>query len=147
MAETQIAESDDEIASCFPLLVELRPQLQCETFVDRVRRQGRDAGYRLMYVADGGEVRAVAGFRVSECLAWGRFLYVDDLITLSRYRGRGYGGLLIDRLMAYARAHACDELHLDSGIQRHDAHRFYVRKGFEKNSYHFARRLQREASG
>lgn len=31
-----------------------------------------------------------------------------------------------------------DQMHLDSGLQRLDAHRFYEREGVKKTGYHFA---------
>ena len=39
----------------------------------------------------------MAGFRVNEFLAWGKHLYVDDLVTAEGSRGRG----LADRLFAW----------------------------------------------
>ena len=37
-------------------------------------------------------------------------------------------GRLVDWLVEYARAEGCDELHLNSRVQRFDAHRFYLNK-------------------
>ena len=99
---------------------------QREEFVSRIRRQQQGSGYELAYLA-AGTVKAVAGFRISENLAWGKFLYVDDLVAGSSDRSQGYGGILFDWLVDYARAAGCDEFHLDSGVQRFDAHRFYLR--------------------
>jgi GNAT superfamily N-acetyltransferase len=120
---------------------ELRPHLKPEEFVDRVRRQ-EEAGYRLLYLEDEGDVKAVAGFRVSENLAWGKFLYVDDLVTRSTEYGKGYGGALLEWLLQHARSQGCEQLHLDSGVQRYEAHRFYHGKGMAITSHHFAVKLQ-----
>ena len=54
-----------------------------------------NSGYRLAFVQDTDGVVAVAGFRVGENLAWGRFLYVDDLVTLPSHRSKGYGAKLL----------------------------------------------------
>ena len=40
-----------------------------------------------------------------------------------------------------ARAAGCSVLDLDSGVQRRDAHRFYMREGLTISSFHFARVL------
>ena len=135
-----LAKSDQEIQSCFDVMCELRPHLKRDEFVARVRRQHEDSGYELAYVTD-GSVKAVAGFRVSECLAWGKFLYVDDLVAGSSARSRGYGGVLFDWLVAYAREAGCDQFHLDSGVQRFDAHRFYLRKRMAIEGHHFGLKL------
>ena len=135
-----IATTDAEIGSCWAVMSKLRPHVPWEGFVERVRRQGA-MGYRLLYLEEGGAVRAVAGFRVCECLAWGRFLYVDDLVTASTHRSRGLGGRLLERLEEISREEGCAELHLDSGVQRTDAHRFYRAAGMEPGFLHFVRRV------
>ena len=90
---------------------------------------------------------AVAGFRILENLAWGRFLYVDDLVTRSDARSHGHGARLLRWLRRLARSEGCIELHLDSGVQRVDAHRFYEREGLRRSSYHFSMALDREEPG
>ena len=136
-----LARNDQEIQSCFEVMAELRPHLKREEFVSRVRRQQEGSGYELAYLA-AGTVKAVAGFRISECLAWGKFLYVDDLVAGSSDRSQGYGGIMFDWLVDYARAARCDEFHLDSGVQRFDAHRFYLRKRMAIEAHHFGLKLR-----
>jgi GNAT superfamily N-acetyltransferase len=103
-------------------------------------RQQED-GYRLAYVEDEGSVVAVAGFRISLNLAWGRFLYVDDLVTQADGRSKGYGRSLLKWLADHARESGCGELHLDSGVQRYGAHRFYLAHRMDITSHHFALKL------
>ena len=94
-------------------------------------------GYRLAFVQAPTGVVAVAGFRFGENLAWGRFLYVDDLATLAGHRSSGYGGQLLSWLKELAAKEGCLHLHLDTGIQRKDAHRFYEREGMTMAGFHF----------
>lgn len=137
-----LAESEAEIARCFPVMAELRGRIADEAaFLAQVRRQMAEGGYRLAYLEDGGAIVAVAGFRVSESLFLGRALYVDDLVTAARRRSEGYGAKLIDWLSETARAEGCRRLHLDSGVGRAQAHRFYFRKGMEIAAYHFSKPL------
>jgi GNAT superfamily N-acetyltransferase len=134
------ATSEVEIAACYPAFKVLRPHLAEEEFVSRVQRQQLE-GYRLIYAAESKCVVAAAGYRFLEFLAWGRVLYVDDLITLSDKRGAGYGGALMNWLIAHGREKKCDELHLDSGYQRQDAHRLYLNKGLQLGCHHFSMKL------
>jgi GNAT superfamily N-acetyltransferase len=137
----RIAESDAEIRACFPVMAALRTDRSDEdAFLARVRLQ-EQTGYRLACVAEAGCVVAVAGFRIGENLAWERFLYVDDLVTLPEARSRGHGKALLDWLADHARSQGCRQLHLDSGTHRTDAHRFYGREGFSASSLHFRRDL------
>ena len=131
-----LAESDEDILACHAVLVELRPHVGYRALLERVRLQERE-GYRLLVLREGPDVAAVAGFRVAHNLAWGRFLYVDDLVTAERRRSAGHGQRLMDWLLDHARGAGCDELHLDSGVQRFGAHRFYLRWGMDITSHHF----------
>ncbi len=133
----EIAETRDEIAACFPVVAQLRPHLTEGEFTARVQRQ-MEQGYRLAYVRAAGEIVAAAGFRLGDNLAWGHFLYVDDLVTDAQHRSAGLGKRLLQWLAAYGREAGCDQLHLDSGMQRIDAHRFYEREGMTRAGYHFA---------
>ena len=136
----QRATTDTEIAACYPVMRELRPHLEEAEFLSRVRSL-ENTGYRLAFVQHPDGVVAVAGFWIRENLAWGRFLYVDDLVTLSSHRSKGIGARLLTWLREYAIKEGCQQLHLDSGIQRKDAHRFYEREGVSVFGYHFAENL------
>lgn len=135
-----LAESDEQILACHPVMRQLRPHVAAEGFVSRVRLQQRE-GYRLAAVSEAGRVVAVAGFRLGHNLAWGRYLYVDDLVTDAAARSAGHGKRLLDWLVDAARVERCDQLHLDSGVQRFAAHRFYLRERMDITSHHFALRL------
>ncbi|PSB41132.1 GNAT family N-acetyltransferase [Chamaesiphon polymorphus] len=136
-----IANSISEINNCFPVMKELRSHLELPDFIDRVHRQQQLFNYQLAYLQVNEIVRAVAGFRISESLAWYKFLYVDDLVSSSDNRSQGYGSDLFNWLIEYARAESCQQLTLDSGVQRFAAHRFYLRHRMEISSHHFALHL------
>ncbi len=140
MPEVALAVNTDEIAACYPVMAQLRPHLTEEIFVERATQQMQE-GYRLAYLQDSGIVHTVAGFRIISNLAWGRFLYVDDLVTDSGQRSKGYGKQMLDWLVRHAKGHGCKELHLDSGLQRLNAHRFYEQHNVIKTGFHFAVKL------
>lgn len=129
---------EPEVARCFDAISELRPHLTPETFFARARSQ-MGQGYCLAAVdAGSGPFPAVAGFRFLENLGWGRFLYIDDLVTRASARRQGYGESLFAFLMNLAKDRGCDQLHLDSGHHRYDAHAFYLREGMHITGHHFA---------
>jgi GNAT superfamily N-acetyltransferase len=70
-----------------------------------------------------------------------RKLYVDDLVTDGAHRSRGVGTALLAELERRAAACGCRVIELDSGHQRTDAHRFYLREGFADVSRHFRREV------
>lgn len=122
-------------------MAELRTHLVRAEFLPRVRRQMQD-GFRLAFVEDRGVVVAVAGYRITENLFHGRFLYVDDLVTTAARRSEGHGKVLFNWLVEQARGNECQALELDSGVQRFDAHRFYLREGMQIRSHHFSLPLE-----
>ncbi len=135
-----------ETRSAHAAMRELRPRFADEAeFVRTVDEVQRPEGYRLVGVFEGGDdqAAAVAGFRVGHMLAWGRFLYVDDLSTAPAARRRGHGRRLLDWLAEEGRLLGCEQLHLDSGVgdTRADAHRLYLNAGLQITSHHFARAL------
>jgi GNAT superfamily N-acetyltransferase len=144
MMEVKVAQNDAELERCFPVMVQLRPKLTAQSFMEQVKRQQAREGYQLAYVEDAGEVRALAGFRFQEMLFRGWHMYVDDLITDEGGRSHGYGAALFDWLVARARQEGCVGLDLDSGVQRFAAHRFYFRQRMHISSYHFSLSLDEE---
>jgi GNAT superfamily N-acetyltransferase len=137
-----IANTPEEIQRCHLVMRELRPLFhEPDQFVERVLRQQKE-GYQLAFLEFENEVRAVAGYRFLESLFSGEFLYVDDLVTRERDQSRGFGGQLLDWLIEKAREHGCENLELDSGVQRFDAHRFYFSKRMSISSYHFRIKIQ-----
>ncbi|EFB40270.1 hypothetical protein pah_c212o011 [Parachlamydia acanthamoebae str. Hall's coccus] len=138
MMKIKPAKTEEDIKRCYKVMHQLRPHLIDETaFVEQVQRQINN-GYHLVYIEENGQVRALAGFRFLEFLAWGNVLYVDDLVTCSGSRGVGHGNTLVKWLIDLARERKCDQFHLDSGPQRHDAHRLYMKNKMKIIGHHFA---------
>jgi GNAT superfamily N-acetyltransferase len=136
-----LAEKEQEILDCYPVMAELRPHIRLEEFVPTVKRLAEFAGYRLAYLSEGG-VKAVAGFRISEWLAGGKYLEIEDLVAADGERSKGYGGRLFDWLVRHAEENGCEEIRLVSRVTRFDAHRFYLNKRMNIEAYYFSRPLK-----
>ncbi len=141
----QLAIDGELIRSCYQVMHQLRPHLTSEqAFVEQIQRQIQE-GYRLAYIQDNGQIKSLAGFRFLEFLAWGKVLYIDDLISDAATRRNGYGSTLLKWVIGEAKKAKCDQVHLDSGPQRHDAHRLYLNYGFKIIGHHFALDLKENA--
>jgi GNAT superfamily N-acetyltransferase len=127
-------------ADLLPVLCELRTDLTPEIFA-AVYEEGHRQGLRYLAAYDGEPCVGVAGWRVVATTAAIRKLYVDDLVIRASERGRGVGAALMTELTERAKVLGCRVLDLDSGVQRGDAHRFYMRAGLTITSFHFARRI------
>lgn len=136
-----VARSEQEIIDCYAVMAELRPHIRWDEFLPLVKRLAEVAGFQLAYLAD-GEIKAVAGFRISEWLAGGKYLEIEDLVAASGARSKGYGGELFDWLVEHARENNCGHVRLVSRVSRLDAHRFYLRKGMNLEGHYFSLNLK-----
>ena len=142
--QVKIAESLEDLRLIAPVLLQLRPQYSSDSLIAQIQSQQKD-GYRIAYVQEGADVLCVAGFLLGQKLAWTKHIYVDDLVTCEAHRFSGAGKVLVDWLKQYAKENGCQQLHLDSGVTRYGAHKFYLREGFDITSHHFAV-VQRDAN-
>ena len=140
MSEPVIREiKPGEDAVAYPAIVELRPVVgSLEQFLTIIERQ-RERGYRMVGVFEEGveDAAAVIGFSTGQKLAWGSYLYVEDTSTHPEHQRKGHANKLFEWIIEEAKRLDVDGLHLDSGVQRHGAHRLYIRSGLRISSHHF----------
>lgn len=134
----KILNTDQEIAATWPVMKELRTHLVEKDYTAAIAELRQLAGYRMVAAYVDGVPGAVAGFRISKSLAWGKYLYIDDLVTLPAQRSLGLGKYLMDYLLEHARQEGCERVDLDSGVQRFAAHRFYLRERMDIVYHHFS---------
>jgi len=135
--KVQLLASEEELNEVGKVLLQLRPQYDLEGLKDQIKLQ-RELGYSLAYVTSDDKVLCVAGFIIGQKLAWGKHIYIDDLVTDQSHRSTGAGAFLINWLKQYAKEIGCGQVHLDSGVQKFPAHRFYLREHFNIASHHFS---------
>ena len=137
-----IAGTDQEIWNCYAVMAELRPHISAEEFLPKVKRLMKTTNFQLAYLLD-GEIKAVAGFRISEWLAGGKYLEIEDLATKNGERSKGYGGELFDWTIEHAKENGCDQVRLVSHVKRFGAHRFYLNKRMSIEAHYFSMSLKR----
>lgn len=135
------AETDDDLYACWPVMQQLRPHLaSADDFMTRVHRQ-RAQGYRLLAVWQGATAVALAGYRLQENLVYGRFLYLDDLVTDASARRAQWGARLIEAMAHTASEAGCVQFVLDTGLSNARAQRFYFREGLLTSAIRFSRAI------
>ena len=135
--EIKIATAQD-VEKLIPVLIELRPHRTPEQLREMIISQIND-GFKLVYAGNDTEAFAVAGFRTLDMLFSGKTLYVDDLVTHSNHRKKGYAGMLMKWMIQYAKENGYEHFSLDSGHQRKDAHRLYLNHGLDITAHHFGK--------
>lgn len=143
MTDTRIslrhADTQDELRACYAAMKQLRPHLQSESeFMERVTRQFAQ-GYRLLAAWQRGEAIALAGYRLQENLISGKFLYVDDLVTVEQARGNKCGARLLNALTDIAEDSGCERFVLDTALSNALAQRFYFRQGLLTGAIRFSK--------
>ena len=133
--------TEQDYYACFAVMKELRPHLtDPASFVAQAQRQATQ-GYRLLAAWQDQQVKALAGYRIQENFLYGRFLYVDDLITAADTRSSGLGARLINALRDEARQQHCANFVLDTALSNALGQRFYYRQGLLAIGMHFRQTL------
>ncbi|MBA4151903.1 MAG: GNAT family N-acetyltransferase [Acinetobacter sp.] len=138
--DIRIATTAAEFAACYHVMRELRNQFDSDTFVDWVHEQANQ-GYVLAYIAGPSGPVSVAGYRIRENLAWGRYMQVEDIATLPAYRSKRMGSALAQWLIDQAQQAECLTVHVDSPLGADQLQRFCERQGFQVSAQHFSRTL------
>jgi len=133
------ADTHESLRACYAVMKQLRPHLKSEEdFLERIGRQQTQT-YRLLAAWEDGQAVALAGYRFQENLVYGKFLYVDDLVTAETARGNRWGARLLDALTVVAEQAGCVRLVLDTGLGNALAQRFYFRQGLLTSSMRFGK--------
>lgn len=136
------ADTVAEQRACFTVMQELRPHLRdADEFLQRIARQAAQSYRMLAARNEDGQVVALAGYRFEENLVYGRFLYVDDLVSSASQRGQQWGARLLRALELVAQQAGCVRLVLDTGLGNAMAQRFYFRQGLLTSSLRFGKAI------
>lgn len=120
---------------------QLRTDLEEETYLSSIEEM-TNQGYKLFGMYDQDRVIAIAGVNQLKNLVYDKYIWVQDLVTDSGHRSKGYGHELLSYIHNWAREREYKVIALSSGVQRSEAHRFYqVQMGYKLTSYVFMNKL------
>ena len=107
--QCRIPESLDDVVltDVSRVMQHLRPQFTIEELNYAIQQQWQ-AGYRLAIASVDGAVVGVAGFVVGQKLAWGKHMYIDDLVVDEVCRGQGIGDRLLTTCQQHAASLGCE---------------------------------------
>ncbi|RWZ54600.1 GNAT family N-acetyltransferase [Halobacillus fulvus] len=132
----------EEWLQAFPVMRQLRSHLEEAEYVMLVEEAQEVDRYRMFALLDSEEIVAVTGIKPMTTLYYGRFVWVCDLVTDQNHRSKGYGEKLLDYVHDWAQENGFGSVALSSGLQRTDAHRFYMDKmEYDQVSFVFRKKL------
>jgi len=68
----------------------------------------------------------------------GYISYMYAMVIEEKYRGKGFGTMLIEESLKDSKAKGLKRMELDSAFHREKAHEFYLKLGFEKRAFLFS---------
>ncbi|WP_233236672.1 GNAT family N-acetyltransferase [Bordetella sp. LUAb4] len=95
----------------------------------------------LAAVLDGVVLGIISLHFIPQLALAGDFCRISYFCVSERARGAGIGALLEGKAVEIARERGCDRIELHCHARRVDAHRFYLRQGYEDSPRYFFKSL------
>ena len=129
-------QGKNEMMGHITVLNAIYPSLTREEY-DRELDQMLQHNYGQIAVFDDEICIGISGFWIGTKLWCGKYLELDNIVVLEKYRSKGVGKLLFDFLHKKAVEHDCTMLSLDSYTHNFKAHKFFYNQGFSPKGFHF----------
>ncbi len=138
------ARSDADYHKAYPIVRQLFPHLDMQTYARRVF-VARATGYRMFMAEIGNEVVGVIGIMPNHNLHDGFVTYIEHVVVDKKFRGKGYGSRLIAFAEERAREEGCYLIELDTDIGAERAAKLYEGSGYQKSGDYYFKQLREEA--
>ncbi len=129
-------QGKNEMMGQISVLHAIYPSLTVEEY-DRELDQMLSHNYGQAAVFDNEICIGLSGFWIGTKLWCGKYLELDNIVVLEKYRSKGVGKLLFDFLHKKAVENDCTMLSLDSYTHNFKAHKFFYNQGFSPKGFHF----------
>lgn len=125
-----------------PLFAELGYPTTAADVARRLDRLAADNSYEAWVRVEDGIIAGFAAAHLVHPIEDDRpAAQLIALVTLPSMAGHGIGGSLVAHFEEWARAAGAARLVISSGIDRHDTHAFYERRGYTAGGLRFNKRL------
>ena len=135
------ARSDEDYYKAYPVLLQLIPDLDMQTYSQRVF-VARATGYRMFVAELDDDAVGVIGMIHNHNLHDGFVTYIEQVVVDKEHRGKGIGALLLEFAESRAKEEGCYEIELDidkkDGQQAED---FYMRNGYKLSGKYLYKEL------
>jgi GNAT superfamily N-acetyltransferase len=125
----------------FPVVQQLRPHLDFQSFLSLYKQAREQSGYELAFVEQDQKVVAAIGYRIITDFVHGRHLYIDDLVISEELRSKGLGTDLLGFAEEMALEWNCNQLRLCTGIENERGKSFYDKNGWKLRAVAFKKKL------
>lgn len=141
--EIREARSDADYYQAYPIIRQLFPHLDMQTFARRVF-VARATGYRMFVGLVDKKVVGVIGVIANHNLHDGFVTYIEHVVVDKSFRGNGYGSELIRFAEDRAREEGCYLIELDTDTGAERAAKLYESSGYQKSGDYYFKQLREE---
>jgi ribosomal protein S18 acetylase RimI-like enzyme len=131
-----------DLKRCYPVMKELRANLDFETFVDIYEKAHVDNGYEIVAVEKDSQIVALMGYRLLHDYVHGKHVYIDDLVTTEAVRSQGVGEKLLKHAESIAEKNNCKNLRLCTGIENEQGKKFYERNSWNLRAIVYKKKIK-----
>jgi GNAT superfamily N-acetyltransferase len=123
---------DADAQAIAELSAELGYPATAEIILERLSFARQLGGHTLFVAEEDSRITAWVDLSISHHIQSGAYVEIGGLVVRTDARGRGIGALLVRAAEDWARSNAIATVLVRSQIAREDAHRFYLREGYER---------------
>jgi GNAT superfamily N-acetyltransferase len=138
------ARSDADYHAAYPIIRQLFPQLDMQTYARRVF-VARATGYRMFMGTLKGQIVGVIGVIANHNLHDGFVTYIEHVVVDKKHRGHGYGSELIRFAEERAREEGCYLIELDTDMGAERAAKLYESSGYQKSGDYYFKQLREDS--
>ncbi len=132
--------SNAELYSIFPLVRQHHTTMKDEDFESLIQEM-KETGYRTIGAFKDQRLCATVGFWIGVRFYCGKYMYINNFIVDNTIRGQGIGSYVMNWLEEEAKKLGCKAIVLDSYVNNHAAHKFYIARNYVINNFHFKKDL------
>lgn len=140
------ARSDTDYHTAYPIIRQLFPQLDMQTYARRVF-VARASGYRMFIGEVQGKAVGVIGIIPNHNIHDGFVTYIEHVVIDKEYRGHGYGSQLIAFAEDRAKEEGCYLVELDTDLGADRAEKLYEASGYKQSGRYYYKELNRGQDG
>lgn len=126
----QTLTSKQDLEKVYPLIRELRTELDFSQFMQIYEEAHKRDGYTVVAVEESGKFIGAMGYRLLFDFVHGKHVYIDDLVVTEESRSKGIGKGLLDYANEVGIREGCERLRLCTGTENEQGIRFYKRENW-----------------
>ena len=125
----------------FALISMLEPQITQQSYGDFLEEIAVQGNFYMLAINLDSQIVGVVSYSIITRFYGGRLIHMANLIVDQKYRGSGYGKILMNEVEKIGKEQKCTKCVLDSYVDNYSAHKVFFQAGFSIKGFHFIKNL------